>query len=107
MAKKKPKPNELPLTCAVEGDQFVIRVGLETLRHAAECESSGTFVQWDEETGEYKQNLRITDIKEFAKDVGYALERESESGASPLTNLLDQAMLEAAEDSAGVEEVEA
>lgn len=82
-----------PLSTRVEGGYLVIRIGLDTLCHAAEnCERF-----FDGENPIGPPYCKVVDTNELARDVRRELEREEEDGSSPLTKLLDDA-IEAARD---------
>lgn len=78
------------LQATVEGDELVIRIGLDTLKMAAEW--NPLFAT--EQDGPWES---IEDTKELAHDVCRAMTHEEEDGSSPLTNFVDQAVLDAAE----------
>ena len=80
------------LSCKLEGDELVIRVGIDTLAGAAQSERRGTaFWEYDETVGDFVQRWKVIDNLEWAKDVIREITREEEDGSSPLTNLLDKA----------------
>lgn len=90
------KGKDRALVCVVEGDELIIRIGVDTLAFA------------DQERRNYERGsaYKVTDTVGFAMDVAVALLREDEIGATMLTNLLDQAMDDAiGRGSAYVEEV--
>ena len=81
-----------PLSCKLEGDELVIRIGIDTLAWAAQSERRETaFWEYDYTVGDLVQRWKIIDNLEWAKDVIRELNREEEDGSSPLTNLLDKA----------------
>lgn len=92
-----------PLQCVIRGGKLVIEIGIETLAFAAE-ESPEFWRRWsvDPETGETRQGKLVTVRKpnEWAKEVRHALLAEEEDGSTPITKLLDEAMLAAVDDGA-------
>lgn len=89
-----------PLKCSIEGDELVIRIGIDTLKNAAEhCPK---FYDYEQEykdkkyvEGPYKV---VIDAKELAGDVSLAIQREEEDGSSPISDFLDNMILNAYED---------
>lgn len=84
-----------PLQACIQDDQLVIRIGLETLKFAAEhCPLfyDGTVENCD------PPYTKIKDARELAKDVKRELFREREDGSSPIRDLLDEAIMAACED---------
>lgn len=85
---------DTPLKCEVEGDELVIRIGLNTLVHAAEnCPlfyngTPGTFPPYE----------KVIDAGELADDVRRELLREEEDGTTPLHILFDNAIEKARDD---------
>lgn len=69
-----------PLQCEVVGDRLVISMGVDTLAFADQV----------------RTGISVTSPTGFAKDVAYEIMREDEVGATLLTDLLDEAMQEAA-----------
>ena len=81
-----------PLSCKVEGDELVIRIGIGTLAWAAQSERRDTpFWVYEWEKAEYVPRWKIINNSEWAKDVVREINREEEDGSSLLTNLLDKA----------------
>jgi hypothetical protein len=81
-----------PLRCTVEGEELVIRIGINTLAWAEQSERRDTpFWTYDEEKYEYVPRWKIINDLEWAKDVVREINREEEDGSSLLTNLLDKA----------------
>lgn len=76
--------NNQPLSCEIEGDELVIRIGIDTLAFAGEQEN-GT-------EGPVIGNSKVLDVREWAKDVRIEIENEDEAGNSLLTRMLDKAM---------------
>lgn len=95
-------PAGLPLTAGVEGDQLVIRIGVDTL---AFCFEIGEENQpYDEKAEDYRREWKVTDKHKFAKGVAIGLMVDEEDGSTPLSNLIDAAYIRAVEDDMGVEE---
>lgn len=78
-----------PLRATIEGEELVIRIGVGTLAHAAEnCER---FYEYEKHAAPpYKQ---VTAPNELARDVRNELFREEEDGSSPISNLIDEAIV--------------
>jgi hypothetical protein len=92
-----------PLTAEVVDGELRISIGIEVLKDATERSPDPRLCWLDEELDEFV-GFKICDIKEFAKDVIYAL-TEEEDGTNMLHTLLDNACLKAIEDgSLGVAE---
>lgn len=79
-----------PLTCRIEAGELVIRVGLDVLEFATTQPDYGPFAEWPKQP-------RVVDKEAWAKDIRDELLKEEEDGSSPLTNLIDAAMLAASE----------
>jgi len=95
-------PSGLPLTIGVEGDQLVIRIGVDTL---AFCFEIGDDNQpFDETANDFRRAWKVTNKYRFAKGVASGLQQEEEDGSTPLTKILDEACIYAIEDDAGVDE---
>lgn len=77
------------LSCQLEGEGLVIRIGIETLAFAAEDREP--FNIFDEDINEFVQKIKVINDLGWAKDICQALTDEEEDGSSPLTNLLDAA----------------
>lgn len=91
-----------PLTIGVEGDELVIRIGVDTLQF---CFETGEENQsYDEKEEDFRRAFKVVDKYEFAKGVGSALCNEEEDGSTPLTKVLDEAYIHAVEDDRGVDE---
>jgi hypothetical protein len=84
-----------PLQCRVEGDELVIRIGLDCLKMAAEY--CPRFYNYEVHKGSVGPYETVEDINELASDIRCALTHEEEDGSSPLTELFDDAILAAAE----------
>jgi hypothetical protein len=80
-----------PLRCEVTDGQLIIRVGIDTLAHAAaSCER---FYVHSKHSG--PPYLTITDNEQFARDVARELESEEEDGSTPISDTLDDAIVAA------------
>lgn len=89
-----------PLKCGIEGDELVIRIGIDTLKHATEyCPK---FYDYEKEIKHKKYQevpyQIVEDAMELAKDVSLAMQREEEDGSCPLSDFLDNMILDAYED---------
>jgi hypothetical protein len=81
------KSTDAPLNAKIEGDQLVIRIGIDTLAFAAEhCPRF-----YDNEKNPDPPFIKVTDKRELALDVVCALLHEQEDGTTPLCILLDDA----------------
>lgn len=89
----------------IEEQELVIRVPFDTMANAFELSDYNT--SYDDETGDFIKLFKVTDKKEFAISVRYALTGEEEDGSSLITNSLDKACQDAVESGCdGVEEIE-
>jgi hypothetical protein len=91
-----------PLTIGVEGDELVIRIGVDTLVYAFETGEDNQ--PFDEDANDFRRSWKVIDKHDFAKGVGIALCDEEEDGSTPLTKILDVAYIRAVEDDMGVDE---
>lgn len=71
---------------------MIISIGIKTLADAYEW--GGENYEW--ETPDIKKG-KIIDVKQFAEDVVYEMERDDEEGNSPLTTFLENTSCEAVE----------
>lgn len=100
-------PHNQPLSCKIEQNEVVIRIGIDTLAEAAEYETREPFWPYDDNTGNWYQRWKIVDRGEWARDIVHHLNDEAEDGSSLLTDLLDKASDIALDyGSLGVEEFE-
>jgi hypothetical protein len=88
-------PANQPLDCTVENDELVIRIGIDVLAFAFD-ESDGNN-PWSDELSDFERLSQIENPLQFAKDVACELEDEREDGSTILTDLLDKACEQAAE----------
>jgi hypothetical protein len=95
-------PAGLPLTVGVEGDQLVIRIGVDTLAWCFEISEDNQ--PFDEKAKDFRREWKVVDPHKFAKGVGSGLCIEEEDGSTPLTCILDAACVTAVEDDMGVAE---
>lgn len=81
-------PEDAPLQVLVDGGKLVISIGISTLAYCTDWENGGPL-----------KDCKVDGRKliQWAKSVAYEIERERESGATPLTDLLERAMQEAAD----------
>lgn len=93
-----------PLSVAIEDGALVIRVGIETLRVAAETSNDPGMHEYEvtDDGGVFK-HPKVVNAAEFARDIVRELEFEQEDGSTPVHLLLDAAMAAAADSgSAGI-----
>lgn len=85
-----------PLTCRIEDEDLVIRIGIPLLMHALQNGPN-----WSEE-------FRVTDPMKFAEAIAFNMENdEQEDGSTAIHRALDEAAEHAIENACeGVEEVE-
>jgi len=86
------KSKDHPLSCKVEGDQLVIRIGVDVLAFASRPENGGQLGDCEVETGREHT---------FAKDVANEMMRDKGEGPFPLPDFIDD-MIVAAADSGSV-----
>lgn len=84
-----------PLKCGIEDGEVVIRVGVNTLKIAAE--SCNEFYD-DAKHSKGPPYVKIVNDDEFAADIVRMLNSEDEDGSGPLSNLFDTAIVAAYED---------
>lgn len=86
---------EQPLTCKIEGQQLVIRIGIDTLAFVAEhCPK---FFDYEKHVKTGPPYASVLNPEELASDVCSMLQKEEEDGTTPLHILIDDA-IEAARD---------
>jgi len=91
-----------PLTIGVEGEELVIRIGVDTLQF---CFETGEENQpYDEKAQDFRRAFKVINKYRFAKGVANALCNEEEDGSTPLTKILDEAFIHAVENDEGVDE---
>lgn len=91
------KDKNQPLKVKIIDDSLVIHIGIDTLAWAAENAPMWYSLGYlDKRIHDSK--VKVVDLKELAKDVALEINREREDGSTPLTNLLDDAILAAFED---------
>ncbi len=91
-----------PLTIGVEGDELVIRIGVDTLAFAFETGEENQ--PFDEKANDFRRSWKVIAPRDFAKGVANALCDEEEDGSTPLTGILDAAYIRAVEEGCGVDE---
>jgi len=91
-----------PLTIGVEGEELVIRIGVDTLAFAFETGEENQ--PFDREANDFRRSWKVVDPYKFAKGVGNALCNEEEDGSTPLTKILDEAYIAAVESDEGVDQ---
>lgn len=90
------------LTVGIEGDEVVIRIGIDTLKYATE---NGSGCDFETEDGENR--YVVTNSEEWARSVVLALEQEEEDGTTPVHAMFEAAFVEALEQGFdGIEEKE-
>lgn len=87
-----------PLTASIEGDELVIRVGIDTLAYA--ISHSPRFYDHEKHGANCGPFFKIDDSRLFAREIVRALKYEEEDGSGPLSDLLDEAGERAIEDGA-------
>jgi hypothetical protein len=95
-------PAGAPLTVGVEGDQLVIRIGVDTLAFCYEISEANH--EWDQKATKYRLGWKVIDKHKFAKGVAEGIQDEAEDGSTPLTRILDAACTYAIEGDMGVDE---
>ena len=93
---EKQTPADSPLTVDREGDQVVVRIGVNTLIYAAE--RCNRFYDDDVHGGSEGPYITIVDRDEFLGDILRALRSEEEDGSGPLSDLFDDAAERAVDD---------
>ncbi len=81
------------LSCKVEEKELVIRIPLSLLAFAfEESQYNNPFIEDEERScfNTFVRKYKVTDQKEFAKDVIAEMLREEEDGATPLFEFLDK-----------------
>jgi hypothetical protein len=82
------------MRCGVEHDEIVIRIGLGTLRQAAEhCP-----LLYDHDKKPDLPYVKVIDQNELARDVVRAMMHEEEDGSTPLSDLFDKSIVDAWDD---------
>ncbi len=95
--------NKRSLAIKVEKDELVIRIGINTLKVAAE--ESETFNPFNDEKNDFSREFKIVDAKQFANGVRRFLQDEEEDGSTVITRALDDGFIYAVENAYGVEQV--
>lgn len=107
MKSKKPAAKkDQPLRCSVEGDELVIRIGIDVLAFAFEEAEENNPFDYESKSGDFHRKYGVIDKGEFANDVARAMNDEAENGDTPLNLFLDRMMQAAVDDgSLGIEEM--
>lgn len=85
MSKQRIEPK---LECKVERGKLIISLPLSILKFAFEAsEYNNSYV---EETGMFRKDYKVIDVKEFGNDVANEMLYEEEDGSTPLTDFLDK-----------------
>jgi len=82
------KSKDQPLVCRVEGNQLVIRIGVDVLAFASRPENGGKLEDCAVETGKEK---------EFAEDVAIEMMLDNGEGPFPFPDFLDEMIVAAAD----------
>jgi len=77
-----------PLGLKVQGNEVVIRIGINTLAFAHNHADWNR--PWDDVRNDYIQQWKVADPNQFAKDFVNELQSEEEDGSTPLTELFDR-----------------
>jgi len=77
-----------PLGLKVQGNEVVIRIGINTLAFAHDRSSANN--PWDEAREDYIQQWKVVDPKQFANDFVIELQSEEEDGSTKLVELFDE-----------------
>lgn len=85
-----------PLTVQIKDGELIMRVGIDTLAHAAEY--GEMFNEFKPYPACYPPYVKVKKKSLLAKDVKTELLRNDEDGSTPLSRLLDQMLVEARED---------
>jgi hypothetical protein len=80
----------MPLRAAIEDDQLVIRIGINTLTFAFENGEGNN--PYNDSSGDFERSFTVADPLQFARDVCYEINHEAENGSTPLTRFLDHMM---------------
>ncbi len=92
-----------PLTIAVEGDELVIRIGVDVLVDAAM--RSEAFIPFDDEANDFVEKFHVSDKHAFARGVAIELKDEDpDDGSTALTRNLDECFLRCIENDYGIKE---
>ena len=91
-----------PLKIGVEGDELVIRIGVDTLAFCFEISDDNQ--PFDATENDFRRSFKVIDKHEFAKGVANGLCNEEEDGSSPVTRALDAACIDSVENDMGVDE---
>lgn len=91
-----------PLKLSVEGEELVIRIGINTLAYCFEVGEENN--PWDDTVMDFRRAFKVTDERQFAEGVVSGLRDEEEDGSTPVTRILDTAFIHAVEGADGVDE---
>lgn len=84
------RPINRPLTVGIEGNEVVIRIGINTLKFVTEyCPRFYDGYKDPANDGPY---VTVEDKRELGKDICAALQHEEEDGTTPLYILFDDAI---------------
>lgn len=82
------KSKDKPLSCKVEGDQLVIRIGVDVLAFASRPENGGKLGDCEVDSGRERT---------FAMDVADEMMRDKGEGPFPLPDFIDDMIVAAAD----------
>lgn len=92
------KKRDTPLQAQIEGDEFVIRVGVDVLVHATVTHEEFYDDQNEQHAKRGPPYITVADKTELLQDIRRMILKEGETGRSPLSDLFDQAIMDAWED---------
>jgi hypothetical protein len=81
-------PADQYLSCQVEGDELVFRIGIDTLAYASD--ESDLFKPFDEDINDFVPKWKVIDATGWAKDIAHEMNDEDEIGGSPLIYFLEK-----------------
>lgn len=87
------KPTGLPMRCAREGDELVVRLHKDTLAFAAANHPEF----WDGQSDADTPNIRVTNKDKFLAAIVHQLNEEGEDGSTIITRAIDKAITLAVE----------
>ncbi len=91
-----------PLTVEIASGQLQIRIGLKTLKIAAE--QGEAFNPFDDKKNDFVRAFKITNLVEFGTGVVRFLQDEAEDGSTVITRALDDGVVYAIESDYGVDQ---
>lgn len=88
--------SDTPLKVAIEGEELVVRIGLDTLAFSAE--HCPRLFDYDKHVNTGPPYCKVVDKAELARDVMRAFLDEEEDGSTPLSDCFDDAIVAAMDD---------